>query len=75
LQNGYWLPARRAGLAGGSPGPTWHIEDAQDYNGDGKADILWQNNNGQAAVWFMNGGTPIFETGVGGNPGPDWHVI
>ena len=26
-----------------------------DFNGDGKADILWQNDSGQAAVWLMNG--------------------
>lgn len=26
-----------------------------DYNGDGKSDILWQNDNGTPAVWLMNG--------------------
>jgi len=31
---------------------------AGDFNGDGDADILWQNTNGQAAVWLMNGITP-----------------
>jgi hypothetical protein len=39
------------GLAGGNPGPTWHIKDARDFNADGKADILWQNDSGQAAIW------------------------
>ena len=28
---------------------------AGDFNGDGDADILWQNANGQAAIWLMNG--------------------
>ena len=40
---------------GGNPGPTWHVKAAADFNGDGKADILWQNDNGQAAIWLMNG--------------------
>ena len=30
-----------------------------DFNGDGKADILWQNDNGMPAIWTMNGTTPI----------------
>jgi len=28
-----------------------------DFDGDGKSDILWQNNSGQAAVWLMDGTT------------------
>ncbi len=28
---------------------------ATDFNGDGKSDILWQNDDGTAAVWLMNG--------------------
>ena len=34
--------------------PIWHVEDTGDFNGDGKSDILWQNDNGQAAIWLMN---------------------
>ena len=37
-------------------------------------DILWQNDNGQAAIWLMHGLNPIAETGVGANPSPSWHV-
>ena len=34
----------------------WKIADgAGDYNGDGKADILWRNNDGTVAMWLMNG--------------------
>jgi hypothetical protein len=46
-----------------------------DFNGDGDADILWQNDNGQAAIWLMNGTTPTVETTIGANPGSSWHVI
>jgi hypothetical protein len=44
-----------------------------DFNGDGKADILWQNDNGLPAIWTMNGSTPI---GYATLPdvGPTWHV-
>jgi len=46
-----------------------------DFSGDGGADILWQNDSGQAGIWLMNGITPIVTTPVGTNPGPAWHVI
>ena len=26
-----------------------------NFNGDGKSDILWQNDNGTPAIWLMNG--------------------
>jgi hypothetical protein len=42
---------------------------AGDYNGDGKADILWQNNDGTAAVWLMNGTSLISGANVGTDPG------
>ena len=48
---------------------------AGDFNGDGDADILWQNTNGRPAVWLMNGTTPFSEVAVGSNPGPSWQVI
>jgi hypothetical protein len=45
-----------------------------DFDGDGKADILWQNDSGQAAVWLMDG-TNLAGSGLAGsNPGPTWHV-
>ena len=27
-----------------------------------------------AAIWLMNGTTPIAQSTVGDNPGPNWHV-
>ena len=46
-----------------------------DFTGNGKSDILWQNTDGQAAIWLMNGATPTSEPLVATNPGPDWHVV
>ena len=48
----------------GNPGPSWHIVGTGDFSGDGDADILWQNTNGQAAIWLMNGTTPFSEVTV-----------
>ena len=46
-----------------------------DFNGDGHSDILWQNTNGQAAIWELNGTNVISGQIVGANPGPSWKAI
>ena len=68
-------------VAGGSqilasnPGPSWTEAGSGDFNGDGHADILWQNTNGQIALWNMNG-TNIIGGGVlSSNPGPSWKAV
>jgi hypothetical protein len=38
-------------------GLSWTPIRAADFNGDGKADILWQNTDGSLAIWLMDGGT------------------
>ena len=38
------------GILTPNPGRTWHGEGSGDFYGDGYADILWQNNDGSAAV-------------------------
>ena len=47
---------------------------AGDFNGDGKFDILWQNDNGAPGVWLMNGTTAITGTDVGPNPSSASHI-
>jgi hypothetical protein len=34
---------------------SWQIAGIGDFDGDGKSDILWRNNNGTVAEWLMNG--------------------
>ena len=38
-----------------NPAPSWQIKGTGDFNGDNKSDILWQNSDGTAAIWLMNG--------------------
>jgi Ca2+-binding RTX toxin-like protein len=45
-----------------------------DFTGTGCSAILWQNDDGTAAVWTMDGFTQTGGSPVGGNPGPAWHV-
>ena len=56
-------------------GPTWHVVAAADFNGDGKSDILWQGDDGTAAMWLMDGTNATFVGAAGPfNPGPTWHI-
>jgi hypothetical protein len=42
--------------------------------GDGQVDILWQNNNGQAAVWLMNGQSLLSASDFGSNSAAVLHA-
>ena len=44
-------------------------------NGDGNADIVWQNDNGTPAVWLMDGTNLLLAGGPLTNPGSAWHII
>ncbi|MDH3595074.1 MAG: FG-GAP-like repeat-containing protein [Rhodospirillales bacterium] len=42
---------------------------AGDFDGDGKADVLWRNTTtGQTIVWLMDGGTRLAEGSIGTVP-------
>jgi hypothetical protein len=32
---------------------SWSVAQIGDFDGDGKADILWRNTNGDTSVWLM----------------------
>jgi len=56
------------------------IVKPDDFDGNNKSDILWQNNDGTPAMWSMNGASATAVGGVGPfgpfpfNPGPSWHI-
>ena len=58
-----------------NPGPSWNEIASGDFNGDGHADILWQNANGQTAIWDMNGPNLIGGGSVSLNAGPGWKAV
>jgi autotransporter-associated beta strand protein len=74
-----------------APGADWHISDVADFNGDGRADILWRigaaqtgdlpPGGGQVAIWEMNGNQVAFAdytrlgSTVVGAPATDWHLL
>ena len=57
---------------GGVPS-NWEIEQLADVNGDGKADVVWQDSQGTVAVWLMNG-TVIESAGFPGGMSPEWEI-
>jgi len=69
-----------AGMLAGTqnPGPAWHVVGTGDTTGDGKAGLLWQNDNGALALWE----NPIFPEGAFTfntlvalpRVDPSWHV-
>lgn len=82
----------RSGLAAGSQYlyggglADWKIVACADLNGDGFADLVFQNNAGQIYVWFLDGSEDAvnFSTGTGLKPGSqylypgglaDWRVV
>jgi len=56
---------------------SWHVKGMADLNGDNRADIVFQNDNGSVVVWEMGGaaGTTINAMDlVNLSPGPAWHI-
>ncbi len=57
--------------------PSWRIVATGDFNGDGKADLVWQHAGGWLAVWYMNGasmvGGQFLNSGQPAAPG--WQIV
>jgi uncharacterized protein (DUF427 family) len=61
----------------------WQVITTGDFSGNGMDDLLWEYenpnnpsdpNNGQVAIWMMNGPTPVSEQVIQQVPA-NWHAI
>ena len=80
--NGAQVTSAQNATLGGTPvtpDASWNVAGLGDFNGDGKSDILWRNNNGALVDWTMNGSqiTASQNVTLGGSsvaPDTSWNV-
>jgi hypothetical protein len=66
--------SRSEPLSPGAVNPVWRIVSRDDFNGDQKADLLWQNTaTGQVYLWYLDGATMIDDAWVLTDPSA-WQV-
>jgi hypothetical protein len=64
------------GVAYLNVGPSWNVVGVGDFNGDGRADILWRNNDGIISDWLAQGDGSFVDNGANSAASvPSWHPI
>ncbi len=77
-----WLGQANGGFvdnyanAGNQIPTSWHVAGTGDYNGDGRDDILWRNDNGALTQWLgtASGGFLDNAGAVSRQVATEWHV-
>ncbi|NOG71364.1 FG-GAP-like repeat-containing protein [Roseicella sp. DB1501] len=72
-----WEMDGLAGIGGGvvaTVDASWSVAGTGDFDGDGRADILWQNADSAVSVWRMDG-TRYLGGGTVATPGAGWSVV
>jgi RHS repeat-associated protein len=71
FMNGTSSVALSTGVTNPTTDLNWKIRGSNDFNGDGKSDLLWQNQTtGENAAWYMDSSTRLgvtYLTRIGGN--------
>jgi len=55
--------------------PSWSIRSADDYDGNGSPDLVWQHSNGQIQVWMMSGSQVLRQDAVPTPADPNWRMV
>src|SRR5262245_66214960 len=54
-------------------GADWSIAAVRDFDGDGRADILWRHASGATFLWLMNGLNVVGQEFLPGSAA-DWSI-
>jgi hypothetical protein len=53
----------------------WHVIGTGDFNGDGRVDLLWHNNDGTVTDWLGQPNGGFVSNAFYVTPNSSWHVI
>jgi hypothetical protein len=77
-----WLGTANGGFTDNGPvfhatvSTAWQIAGTGDFNGDGRDDILWRNNDGQLSDWLGTANGGFIDNGAVSHASvaTDWHI-